>query len=1333
MNPGALIGGRFEIERLAGRGGMSTVYRAIDRSDGELRPVALKLLHSGRSDEERFAREAEILALLRHPAFVRYVDFGRAGEPAEGFAAGSAAGSTESSAADRLYLATEWLEGHDLAERLRQGPLPLAESLQVAEGLAGALAHLHELGIVHRDVKPSNVFLSGGSPAAVRLVDLGIARRGGGLLTLTGELLGTPAYMAPEQARGENDLDGRADLFSLGCLLFECLSGRASFHGTNPVAVLAKILWEPAPRLAETLAGISHELDDLIGALLAKDRNSRPASAREVEQRLRRLRAAPAPTAASDPEAGPDPMPGLEVPALELEHRLASIVLLAPVSLVLDAVARGETPTAIAPSDGDPTPAAKVELLAAQAAPFGGEVQALANGAVVVTIRGAGVATDRATLAARCALALHKAAGGLAAALATGRADLSGRLPVGDVIDRAARLLRAAGADPRFVRIDEGTAGLLDSRFELGGDHDGFFLREELPYRSGLRPMLGSPSPFVGREGEMAMLGGLAEEVLLDREARALLVVAPPGGGKSRLLAELVSFVEGHPRDAEIWLGRADPLATAAPFGLLASALRHTAAIRDDEPQPLRRGKLRARLGRHLDEREAERVALFLGELIGAGAEDESDDPALRAARHDPQLMGDQLRRAWLDLLAAECREQPLFLVLEDLHWGDLPSVQAIDAALGLLHRRAFGVLAAGRPETFERFPGLWAGRSLATVPLRALGRRPATLLVRARLGQEADAAVVDRLVEHAAGNPFFLEELARARAEGGSEELPETVLAMVQVRFETLDAELRRILRAASLFGQTFWRGGAAFLLSGHGPAAPLGPAVVEESLGRLEELELIERRLPSRFAADAEYAFRHALFREAAYASLSPADRRLGHRLAGQWLERVGELSPLVLAEHFDRGDRAHLAALFFAAAAERDLEAGDVAAALGHARRGLLVVETAPVRGRLHLVAAEACRWSGRLQETQQHAEQALEELEPHGRPFFRALGEALMAASRRGDAAVAARLLERLREARSLPEKRSDHLFCLALAARQVFHEGRSEDAEELVARAEELAREGGAEAWALAELERLRGARARHRGDLAGDLAGYSAALAAFEAIGDRRSAANTRISLGFAYLEVGALERGEAELRRGLALAEELGLSAVKTRARQNLGLALALRGDHAAAATLLEQVAAASREQGDKRFEGWTRIYLASALLGAGELEAAATAAALARDLLAGSPPARAGALAVLARAEIRRRHLGEAKLAAAEAMAVLHEQGGIEEFESLVRLAWIEVLEAQHDTASLLLAAWSAHKRIEARAEAIADPTLRRSFRENLPENSALLAYAAALPARS
>jgi len=1314
MNPGLLVAGRFEIERLAGHGGMSTVFRAFDRADSG-RPVALKVLHAGRADEDRFVREAEILALIDHPAFTRYVDFGRHEE--------------------RIYLASEWLEGYDLAERLDQGPLSLGDSLALAERLAGALAHLHELGIVHRDVKPSNVFLVGGEAGNARLVDLGIARRGGAFLTMTGELLGTPAYMAPEQARGESDIDGRADLFSLGCLLFECLTGRPSFVGTNPVAVLAKILWEPPPRLAEVLTGVGAELDKLMSSLLAKDKAERPRSAQEVERSLLRLRLEPLPQGEEE-----KPPPARTQKGLELEHHLVSMVLLAPAELVLEAASRGESATAIEASPDTAPLRSKVEALIAQAAPFGGDVQALANGAVVVTIRGAGVATDRAMLAARCALALHSVAGSFAVSLATGRAALGGRLPVGDVIDRAARLLRVAGADPRFVRLDDVTAGLLDARFELGESDEGFLLLEELPFRSGLRPMLGSPSPFVGREGEISLLRRLAEEVLLDHEARALLLIAPPGGGKSRLLAELVGFLEEHQQDSEIWLGRADPLAAAAPFGLLASALRHAAAIRDDESPSLRRHKLLARLRRHLGEEEAKRATLFLGELIGANAASEDAEDALRAARRDPRLMGDQLRRAWLELLQAESRDQPLFLVLEDLQWGDLPSVQTLDKALQMLDRQAFGVLAAGRPETTERFPDLFSARSLAKIPLRALGRRPAAELVRARLGAAADAALVDRLVEHAAGNPFFLEELARTSTQRGSNEMPETVmpetvmpetvmpetvLAMVQVRFESLSGEQRRVLRAASLFGSNFWLGGVAALLEGKDLPSAATRGLVDQVLAELEELELVERRLPSRFAAEKEYSFRQALFREAAYSLLSAGDRRLGHRLAGQWLERAGGLSPLALAEHFDRGDQPQLAAPFFASAAERDLIGGDITGALGHAERGLLIAEASAARGRLHLVAAEACRWSGKLQQAQHHAEQALQFLTPKAGRYFRALGEALVAASRRGDAATAGRLLGILRQAESRPERRSAHLFCLALAARQVFHEGRSEEAEELVARAEALAAEDGIDAWALAELDRLRGARARHRGDVAGDLAFYAAALASFEQIGDRRSAANTRISLGFGYLEVGALKRGEEELRQGLKLAEELGLEAVQNRARQNLGLALTLRGNHSGALMELEKVIQASRQNDDKRFEGWSRIYLASALLALGDPVRTAAEASLAGDLLAGSPPARAGALAVLARAEVRRGHLGEAKVAAGEAMAVLHEQGGIEEFESLVRLAWIEVLASTGDQASLILALRDAQRRLVERAAAIGDAELERSFRENVPENAALLGF--------
>src|ERR1700690_4162740 len=228
MQAGYVIAERFEIEARAGAGGMATVYRARDRTTGNV--VALKLL-GALAERERFVREAEMLARLDHPNIVRYVAHG---ELEDGVA----------------FLAMEWLEGENLAARLKRESLSVEDALVLCVRIGRALGHAHARGIVHRDVKPSNVMLpANGTLEDVRVLDFGIARHAVRRdLTQTGMLVGTPGYMAPEQARGSRDVDARADVFALGCLIYKSITQRAPFAGGSVVAVLAKILLEePTP------------------------------------------------------------------------------------------------------------------------------------------------------------------------------------------------------------------------------------------------------------------------------------------------------------------------------------------------------------------------------------------------------------------------------------------------------------------------------------------------------------------------------------------------------------------------------------------------------------------------------------------------------------------------------------------------------------------------------------------------------------------------------------------------------------------------------------------------------------------------------------------------------------------------------------------------------------------------------------------------------------------------------------------------------------------------------------------------------------------------------
>lgn len=184
----------------------------------------------------------------------------------------------------------EWLECEDLARRLTRGPLDLDGTLQVVRGIAETLVALHAAGVIHRDIKPSNVFLVAGELDRVKLLNLGIARTydTSWTLTATGALIGTPAYMAPEQARGES-VDARTDLFALGCIFYECLVGQSPFAAAHPVASLARILVEDAPRLRDGGFSAPPGVELIVESLLAKDRNARMGEASRVLDALDRL------------------------------------------------------------------------------------------------------------------------------------------------------------------------------------------------------------------------------------------------------------------------------------------------------------------------------------------------------------------------------------------------------------------------------------------------------------------------------------------------------------------------------------------------------------------------------------------------------------------------------------------------------------------------------------------------------------------------------------------------------------------------------------------------------------------------------------------------------------------------------------------------------------------------------------------------------------------------------------------------------------------------------------------------------------------------------------
>ncbi|MGW2650732.1 protein kinase domain-containing protein [Streptomyces sp. NPDC001393] len=238
MGRDMVLGGRYELVEKLGQGGMGTVHRGVDRQ--LRRTVAVKLLSSELAHDPqsraRFRREAHAVAALNHPAVATIHDVGEEPHP-DG---------------PRPYLVMEYVQGATLAEALRDGPLPVAEAIKVACAVLDALRHSHERGIVHRDIKPSNIMLIG--PDTVKVLDFGIAKafsEAATRITGSGATIGTPAYLSPEQISGA-EIDHRADLYAMGCLLHELLTGQTPFRGDSPFAVMHQHLYtepEPASRL----------------------------------------------------------------------------------------------------------------------------------------------------------------------------------------------------------------------------------------------------------------------------------------------------------------------------------------------------------------------------------------------------------------------------------------------------------------------------------------------------------------------------------------------------------------------------------------------------------------------------------------------------------------------------------------------------------------------------------------------------------------------------------------------------------------------------------------------------------------------------------------------------------------------------------------------------------------------------------------------------------------------------------------------------------------------------------------------------------------------------
>jgi eukaryotic-like serine/threonine-protein kinase len=1254
MRPGELVAQRFELLELAGRGASGTVWQARDRSDGST--LALKIVELARAGQDRFAREARVLATLQHPGIVRYIGHGPVDE-------------------QLAYLAMEWLDGAPMSSALAsRGQLPLAVAIDLVRRVARALGAAHRAGIVHRDLKPANVFLIEGKLDRPKLLDFGIAFVPDALNpTRTGATLGTLGYLSPEQVGKNAPVSARSDVFSLGCMLYECLAGSVPFAAETPVAAVAKTLLEDPPPLRSQLAQAPEALERLLEELLAKESEDRPADAAIVAERLQ---------AVLD-QIGEAPAP----------RPLGSALSIRPQQLGTAVVVRG------AALDAEP-----IRRLLESIQP-GIEWQVERLGVDGLRLISAGVdPLERASLAARAASAIvarHRRSAAVALVSSQRIAEL----------DEAAL---ASASAPGFVCVDPATAELLPASFGV----------VRLEGRSVLEQRLFAPVdrrgrghvPLVGRKRELRVLRVVAESVFEDSYPGLALIIGETGSGKTVLWRELVRELTADGHQFMTWRCGSDPERKNAPWSAIADGTRRLLGLRNDELAGSATARLDAWVRETFSGADAERVRDFLGELVGLPLPGDPS-PLLSVARRDPAIMNFEIERAVLDMTRSMTAKMPLLAVFDDVHWCDSGSVQLVSSTLERLRDLPILVIATADSSVERRFPGLWRAHNPQQIRLEALSERASRTLATALL-QDQSPDRIEQVVSRAEGNPLLLQELALAARERPDDELPLGVRALIGQRIERLEPDAQQVLMAASVLGTVFWRGAIEGLVS-HDVARDL-----DSWLQILEQAEVIRKLSGSRYAGQPEYELSHRLMASVAYDMLSDDAKRAAHASVAVWLQSVGERQAAVVARHAEAGGGGAAAAALWCRAAEQALEAHDMTAAITLAEHAIGSGASGVWLGRARLVMAKVHETRSEPEQAERQARTAMQELPPDTEQRYEAIRCIAITAFRLERAEHLEPLAAELFQA--LPTGGVAAGQAAVTTAMSLLLLNRDSLGARLLEALDACPQFESVPAIA-ARIASARAAFTRRSRDLLGQLHHYETCARLLALDADERSTCTAANNLGVSLRYLGQLDQARVVLEQALASADRIGATVMAASLHYNLAAVALQQGALSDAITHARQSVDASSQGRVPRIECLSRAHLARALLESGKLEDAEVEAAQAVETKIAPSSARAYACSVLARVLAARDRVAEADAASAEAMALQDPEGPIEEGDLMIPLTRAEVLWrlGRADEARATVA--EAIRTLEQTAALITEPAARSAYLTALTEHPRLYALRA------
>ncbi len=1233
--------GPYDVRRILGAGGMGVVYEAVGE-DG--RSVAVKLLNT-RDPEfaRRFEREAKIRIESKHVVRVEGSGTDEHGVP---------------------YIVFELLEGQSITEVVDAGPAPPARVVDIGLQALLGLSAVHAAGIIHRDIKPANLFLTGED--TLKLLDFGIAMvaQATTKITQSGGVIGTPAYLSPEQAFGSADIDESTDLWSLGVVLYELLAGGTPFARDTAIATLLAIVREPHLPLRERAPETPVELAAVVERALEKEPSKRWRSAGDFIAALEKVD--PTNRGASRIVA-----PGRTIAADE--QRVVAVLL-------VEGLRDAEVMRAAVEVRGG----AFVPLVGQRALGlFGGE-------------KWEGDELGRAVAAALEARSVAESA-----AVASGRATRSGGGISGDALSIA-----EAGCAHRLagIAIDAASARSFDGIHRITPVSDRIFelFAGKDPSLSNTFRSLAS-TPLLGREVELAQMQAARDRAFGGGSA-ALLTIGPPGIGKSRLLLEMDRLV--HERGARSFVGRGEPVKRDVSFSLLASMLGSTV-----DPDLSQRAKRHAivQLVRGAVDRdgEVEGTATFISELLEVEVDATVE---LEAARRDPRLMADRLRLALLDLMAGVARERPLILLADDLQWADDDSLDLLESLFDEIDGSIL-LFGTARSELMERRPAFMRGRGL----LEPRGLLPADVarLARALTGRAASTEVIDAIAERTEGNPLFVEQILLALEEQGAGDpdrlpLPLTVEAAIQSRLDHLPSREKNLLKRASIFARPF-------------SLDEIDHLVTEDA--KLILASLVRRALlavRSRGERVRRYRFSSSLVQDVAYRMLGEELRRDLHRTAAEHLSTEETSDPEDMGRHWELGGEAAQAAECFAMATSVAARRGDNQSVLRCAERACSLGAPSGRLFAVHLARSEALFFLGRKGEQRQALEAALDLATSDAeRAAARAELGWWLANSRESERATAL-LEEAVREAEAAGDADVRVRALGRLVVAQIYA-GHLDRAEAALVDAEQVPQPSPA---SRAMLAGWRGQLASAKGDPGARSVAFQEAAARYEEVGDVRRTAGAKTNLADAWNRVGAYAEAEDALRRALVDCRRVGHRVMEGYALLNLGYACMQQKKTMQASAALDDCESIAKETVDKRLQLWCRLYQARAGLGGkSPLATAESLEGVAREAReTDQPGVEVAALWVAARALLEAGDVDGAVEQSERSLLRRDEIGGVEEDEAEVFLTHALALEAAGRALEAKAVRQRGRERVESIARHIADDHFRKRFLGEVPAHRGL-----------